>query len=129
MARTPKYTQQQMIDAIRATKGMVYLTAQRLGCDVKTVYNYRDRYATVRAEMELQDGLVDDTAELKLMQAITKGEAWAIQFRLRTKGKNRGYVDRTEITGADGDAIRFTADDAIKAKRELSEWQEKKSSG
>lgn len=114
MAGKPKFTIQQMIDAIRATKGMVYLTAQRLGCDVKTVYNYRDRYATVRAEMELQDGLVDDTAELKLMQAITKGEPWAIQFRLRTKGKSRGYVERNELDVRAKDVSKLS-DDELRA--------------
>ena len=30
------------------------------------------------------------------------GESWAVQFRLRTKAKHRGYVERTEVTGQDG---------------------------
>jgi len=100
-----KYTQQQIIDALRETKGMVYLAAKRLGCEAQTIYNYRDRYPAVRAEMEQQDGEVDDAAEMKLYQAIIAGEPWAVQFRLRTKGKGRGYTERTEITGANGDAV------------------------
>lgn len=107
MAKKEKFTAQQIIDAIRETKGMVYLAAERLGCDAKTIYNYRDRYASVRAEMEQQDGKVDDVAEMKLYQAIMAGESWAVQFRLRTKAKRRGYTEQHEHTGKDGDTIKI----------------------
>ena len=31
-----------------------------------------------------------------------RDRSWAVQFRLRTKAKHRGYVERTEVTGKDG---------------------------
>ena len=112
MATRQKFSQQQVIDALRETKGMIYLAAKRLGCDAKTIYNYRDRYPAVRAEMEQQDGEVDDAAEMVLYKAIMAGEPWAVQFRLRTKGKGRGYVERAEVTGPDNGpvTIRVTYD-------------------
>jgi len=85
---------------------MVYLAAKRLGCEAQTIYNYRDRYPAVRAEMEQQDGEVDDAAEMKLYQAIIAGEPWAVQFRLRTKGKRRGYGDEVAVTGANGGPLQ-----------------------
>ena len=85
---------------------MVYLAAQRLGVHHQTIYNYRDRYASVRAEMALQDGMIDDTAELKLAQAIMNGEAWAIAFRLRTKARHRGYVEKTEVEHSGGQSLQ-----------------------
>ena len=105
MTTRQRYTQAQVIDALRETKGMVYLAAKRLGCEAQTIYNYRDRYPAVRAEMEQQDGEVDDAAEMKLYQAIIAGEPWAVQFRLRTKGKGRGYVERSEVTGPDNGPV------------------------
>lgn len=104
MAGKAKFTQQQVIDALRETKGMVYLAADRLGCEAQTIYNYRDRYPAVKAEMEAQDGKIDDIAEMKLYQALLAGESWAVQFRLRTKAKHRGYIEKsvTEVTGKDG---------------------------
>lgn len=104
MAGKAKFTQQQVIDALKETKGMVYLAADRLGCEAQTIYNYRDRYPAVKAEMEAQDGKIDDIAEMKLYQALLAGESWAVQFRLRTKAKHRGYVEKsvTEVTGKDG---------------------------
>ena len=98
-------TAQQVIDALNETKGMVYLAAERLGCEAKTIYNYRDRYPAVRAAMEQQDGKINDVAEMKLYQALMAGEAWAVQFRLRMKARDRGYAERHEVTGADGNAL------------------------
>ena len=108
MATRQKFSQQQVIDALKETKGMIYLAAKRLGCDAKTIYNYRDRYPAVRAEMEQQDGEVDDAAEMVLYKAIMAGEPWAVQFRLRTKGKGRGYVERVqnEVSGPNGGPIQ-----------------------
>ena len=59
MTTRQRYTQAQVIAALRETKGMVYLAAKRLGCEAQTIYNYRDRYPAVRAEMEQQDGAQD----------------------------------------------------------------------
>lgn len=105
MPSKQRYTVDEVIAAINDTKGMVYLAAQKLGCDAKTIYNYRDRYASVRAAMEQQDGMVNDIAEMKLYQAIMAGEMRAVEFRLRTKAKDRGYTERQELSGVNGKPI------------------------
>ncbi len=114
MTTRQRFTQQQIIEALKATKGMVYLAAERLGCEAQTVYNYRDRYPAVRAAMELEDGKIDDIAEMKLYQAIMAGESWAVQFRLRTKGKGRGYTERTEHSVTIED-LRKLSDDELRS--------------
>lgn len=81
---------------------MVYITAENLGCVPQTVYNYVNDYPAVAAAKELAEGKVIDLAELGLYKAILNNEPWALQFILKTKGKKRGYVERTELTGADG---------------------------
>ncbi len=105
MGRKLEYTAKEVAEALRAAKGMVYVAADRLGCSYRTVYNYIDRFKTVADEIEHQEGFITDTAEIKLVQAIHNGEAWAIKYRLATKGRNRGYVERQEVTGKDGGAI------------------------
>jgi len=37
-----------------------------------------------------------DMAELKLLDAVVMGQPWAILFYLKTQGKDRGYVERSE---------------------------------
>lgn len=103
-----RYTAAQVAAALEATKGMVYLAAKQLGCSHTTIYNYIERHPTVREAWEAQGGEVGDTAELKLYQAILEGQAWAVAFYLKTKGKNRGYTERQEVTGADGGPIEVS---------------------
>lgn len=100
--RKQRYTAEEVVEAIRATRGRVHSVARRLGCDARTIYNYAERYASVRDELDMQRGLRGDTAEFKLDEAIDRGEAWAVKYYLSTQCKDRGYVERQEITGQDG---------------------------
>ena len=57
------------------------------------------------AELQIEDEKATDRAEIKLMEAVENGEIAAIIFRLKTKAKKRGYVERQELTGADNQPI------------------------
>ena len=57
-------------------------------------------------------------AELKLDAAVQAGEPWAIAFLLKTVGRKRGYVQRQEITGADGQPVVDLARDVTTLTRE-----------
>lgn len=100
-----RYTPQQIADTLNETRGMVFLAAKKLGCSDETIYNYAKRYKAVGDALRQQRGQFVDMAELKLWNAVNEGEAWAVQFALRTLGKERGYVERSEVTGKDGEAF------------------------
>jgi len=93
----PQYTKQQVIQALQQSKGMVYVAARQLGCTPQTIYNHMKRSPDVQSAIEDARGEAVDVAELKLMQAINKGEAWAIALMLKTQGKDRGYTERLEL--------------------------------
>jgi len=107
MPTQQKFTAEQMVAALTETRGMVYHAANRLGCSAQTVYNYVKRYATVRQAKEQAEGMMLDNAELALNSAILGGQPWAVMFVLKTKGKQRGYVERQEITGANAGPVVF----------------------
>lgn len=107
-----KYTNAQILDAIKSVNGMVYLAARSIGCDPQTIYNRMNKYPTIRQAVDNARGEVVDIAEQKFRQAITNGEPWAVAMALKTLGKNRGYVERQEVTGADGGAIVVEWDDS-----------------
>ena len=46
-----------------------------------------------------------DFAESELMKLIKDGNVAATIFFLKTQGKARGYIERQEVTGADGAPI------------------------
>jgi len=100
-----RYTCEDVITALDKTKGMVYLAAESLGCSHTTVYKYIDKYATVRQAKERAEGRIGDIVELKLINAINDDKPWAIQFYARTKLKHRGYVERQEHSGPDGEKL------------------------
>ena len=65
-----------------------------------------DRQDGVRAK---RSELVD-LAEMSLRRGIMAGEAWAVALTLKTLGKDDGYTERTEITGADGEPLHIIMD-------------------
>ena len=48
-----------------------------------------------------------DIAESEMWKLIKDGNVPTILFYLKCKGKNRGYVERQEITGQDGQPISW----------------------
>jgi hypothetical protein len=92
-----RYAQQQVIDALTETRGLVTLAAHRLGCAPNTINAYCLRYPKVRAARDTARERQLDVAEAKLFQAIDRGELPAIMFLLRTLGRSRGYGDRLEV--------------------------------
>ena len=59
----------------------------------------------VKASADLQEArkeateILLDVSENKLLQLINQGDRSAIIFFLKCKGKERGYIERQEITG------------------------------
>lgn len=83
--------------ALETYHGCVYLAAESLGVWPSAVYARIKKSPELQQLLDLYDGRRTDAAELKLEQAIREGEPWAIQFQLKTKGRNRGYVERQEV--------------------------------
>ncbi len=105
--RPTKYTQPQVGKALVAAGGLVSIAAGSLGCSRKTVYEYIKRYSS------LNDVLTDaredaiDHVESKLMTAIDEGNVQAMIFFLKTQGKKRGYVERSEHEHSGPDSGRI----------------------
>lgn len=76
---------------------MVTVAAKALGCTPKTIRNYRDRYPSVREAITDSRDQMLDVAELQLAKQINNGNISAIIFYLKTQGKQRGYIERSEV--------------------------------
>lgn len=91
--------------ALRASGGIIAVAAANLGCSRETVYNHVEKHEVVRNAQHQGDEAITDLAEAKAVQKIKKGFWKAIEHRLNTKGRKRGYVKRTEIGGVEGGDI------------------------
>jgi len=102
-----KFSNQQIVDAVSSVNGMVYLAARKLGCNPQTIYNRMAKSPTIREAVDNARGELIDISEQKLRGSVMNGEPWAVAMVLKTLGKHRGYVERQEVTGADGGKLQI----------------------
>ena len=111
-----------MIEALKATRGLTYLAAERLHCDPDTVINYYKRYPTVEQAKHDARGALLDMAEAKLFLAVQRGEAWAITFCLKTIGRSRGYGELLDLNvSIQAAAAKVAAEFGLSAAEVLAE--------
>jgi hypothetical protein len=83
----------------------VHLTCKALDIERGTFYKWIKEDDAFRDKIQaLEEGDID-SAETALKRQILDGNITAIIFYLKTKGKNRGYVERQELTGMNGQKL------------------------
>ena len=100
-----QYTAKQFIEAIPGTGGIIGTIAQRVGCKWHTAKKYIDEMPTVRAVYDDECEIMLDVAESAVVMSVKGGDTRDAKWYLQMKGKQRGYVDRQEVTGAEGKPI------------------------
>ena len=110
-----KYKAQQMIDAIVKHKGILAAAARELKCSRTTVYTYIKKYPTIKHAYIEANETNKDFVEGKLMQSIDGGNVTAMIFFLKTKARDRGYVERY---GLDANINVASTPAAVKALQE-----------
>ena len=63
-----------------------------------------------------------DLAETQLVRLIGEGNLGACIFYLKCIGKQRGYVERRELAGSDGEAIQMRVVDVPPRPATYEEW-------
>ena len=116
MAGKAQFTAEEIIDALKQADGYISKTMSLLGCSAQTVYNYRDRMPTVAQAWKDIREKRHDFVENALHKAIKDGNVTAMIFYLKTQAKDRGYVERQEITGAEGGPLQIAAIKIVKPR-------------
>lgn len=93
--------------AIRKSGGLYTEIARKLKCEWHTAKKYVEMYEETRQAYDDEFESTIDKAESKLFENIDDNDDTAIIFYLKTKGKHRGYVERSEVTGPDGTALNI----------------------
>ena len=91
-------TPEEMIDAVKRAHGIARDAAKILDCTRRTVMSYVNRFPEVKqAYNEAREENVD-VAENSQLQALNKGERWAIENWLfcSKEGRARGWLKRAE---------------------------------
>lgn len=108
MSETRKYTKfnakkrRDFLEAMRKHLGNITESSKEVGIDRGTYYNWLKSDPKFAAEIDNIAESCIDFAESQLFKQISEGNSTSTIFYLKTKGKKRGYVETTEITGKDG---------------------------
>ena len=102
--RPIKCTPVQVSDALRASDGNLTAAATKLGVTRQGVYDYIDRYKLQEVLDQSREKMADEAVG-QLHRLVRDGNLGAVIFYLKTQAKSRGYTERIETTGKDGDAI------------------------
>ena len=90
-----QHTKKALLEALKSSRGIVSAACEVVGVDRSTYYRYYNDDEVFRNECNDIENLVIDFAESKLYEQIKGNNITAIIFYLKTKGKRRGYYEKS----------------------------------
>ena len=93
------------IKALVEHRGIVTKACKATGISRTQVYKWRNDDPTFVDQINEVQEIVLDFAEDKLFEHIDNDNVATLLFFLKCRGKERGYVERQEITGKDGEEL------------------------
>ncbi len=100
-------TKKAMLQALEKSLGVVTSACKSVGIARETHYRWMREDGQYKEAVKELENVALDFAESQLHKQISENSTSATIFYLKTKGKKRGYVERQEITGADGVPTNF----------------------
>lgn len=104
-----KPSNKKIIEVLEKTGGLLKPAATKLGITRQTIYEWIEREPELKEALATIRESMVDMSEGALYKQISEGNTAAILFHLKTQGKHRGYIERSEsdITSG-GKTIRIT---------------------
>ena len=91
-----KKKKEQLLKALEKTLGVVTSACRSVGVSRDFFYDHYHNDPEFKKRVDDIENIALDYAETQLHKQIGEGEVSATIFYLKTKGKKRGYVERTE---------------------------------
>lgn len=98
-------TTAQAAQAIKESHGFVSHAAKALGISRVQLYRIINAHPTVKEALEDAREEMKDFAESKIYQKIKDGDTTMLIFYAKTQMKDRGYIERQEVTGVEGGPV------------------------
>ena len=96
-----------LLEALEKSLGVVTTACKRAEVGRTTYYDWYNNDEEFKKQVDDIANIALDFAESQLHKQIADNSTSATIFYLKTKGKKRGYIERQEITGADGAPTNF----------------------
>ena len=102
MNKSRHLKKESILKALEKSLGIVTLACRKTETPRSTFYKWLNEDEDFANQVKDIENIALDFAESQLHQQIGNNNTSATIFYLKTKGKKRGYIERQEITGADG---------------------------
>ena len=96
-----------LLKSLEQSLGVVTVACKKADIPRSTYYKWLNNDEAFAKQVRDIENVALDFAESQLHTQIGDGNTSATIFYLKTKGKKRGYIERQEITGADGMPTNF----------------------
>lgn len=91
-----KASKEAVIEAIQGSGAVISTVAKRLGVNWHTAKKRCYQWEATRLALEDEEQRILDMAESKLFESINNGNTQDAKWLLSTKGKHRGYSEKTQ---------------------------------
>jgi len=96
-ARLKRYSDKEIMAALRDSGGLIEIAARELGCNPTTIYRRIEKSEKVSGAVAREREYSIDLAERNLRRGLESGEQWATIHALRYLGGKRGYIEKQQI--------------------------------
>tara|TARA_R110001592_G_scaffold247742_2_gene509831 strand:+ start:255 stop:611 length:357 start_codon:yes stop_codon:yes gene_type:complete len=96
-----------LLKSLEQSLGVVTVACKKADIPRSTYYKWLNDDEVFAKNVKEIENVALDFAESQLHKQISENSTAATIFYLKTKGKKRGYIERQEITGADGMPSKF----------------------
>ena len=96
-ANVTKQLKKRMLEALKQSLGIVTMASEKSGVSRTQHYAWLKKDAKYKAAVDDLSEVAIDFAESSLFQQIRKQEAAATIFFLKTKARNRGYIEKRDV--------------------------------
>ena len=107
MNKSRHIKKESLLKALEQSLGVVTVACKKADIPRSTYYKWLREDEVFAREVRDIENVALDFAESQLHKQISDNSTAATIFYLKTKGKKRGYIERQEITGADGMPTNF----------------------
>jgi hypothetical protein len=113
---TTKENKKAIIEALKQSLGVVTTACDSVGITRQTYYYWLKTDEEFRQEVEDLENVTLDFAESQLFKQIKEGSTAATIFYLKTKGRKRGYIEKTEldVTNKNPDFSQLSTEELVK---------------
>ncbi len=102
MNKSRHLKKESILKALEKSLGIVTVACKKTEIPRSTFYKWLNEDEDFANQVKDIENIALDFAESQLHKQIGNNNTTATIFYLKTKGKKRGYIERQEITGADG---------------------------